>query len=71
MYLDEELIDSVEISTTVHPQFQGKLIKEAMHRLLQKHKQNLESCDLSPQFYLEGVPSQVNSFQSIKDRYMI
>jgi hypothetical protein len=71
MYLDETLIDSVDISTIVHPQVQGQLIREGMHRLLQKHKQNLESCDLTPQFYLEGVPSQVNSFQSMKDRYMI
>ena len=69
MYVGEKLMDSVDVSTDACPQFQGKLIRVAMHGLLQNHLYDLTSSDLPPQFYLEGVPSQINGFQSLKDKY--
>ena len=40
-----------------------------MHGLLQQHLHDLTASDLPPQFYVEGVPSQINGFQSLKDKY--
>jgi hypothetical protein len=46
-----------------------QLIRVAMHGLLQQHLHDLTASDLPPQFYVEGVPSQINGFQSLKNKY--
>jgi hypothetical protein len=71
MYVGKRLIDSVDVSLTSHPKLQGQLICDTMQLLLQKHKEDLASSDQHPNFFLEGVPSLINHFQSLKDQYII
>jgi hypothetical protein len=65
MYLGEHCIDSEDISVIVHPKVQGQLIQDRIQQLLQKHKYSLAATDIQPTFFLEGVPSFINGFQSL------
>ena len=69
MYVDEHLVDSAEVSPNCPAEWQSQLIKDAMQHLLQKHKEALAATDQRPHFFLEGVPSRINHFQSLKDQY--
>ena len=71
LYKGEQLIDSADVPFASQPKFQGQLIKETIQRLLQRNKQSFAASDEPPRFYLEGVPSKVNTFQSLKDKYAI
>lgn len=67
MYINNELIDSVDVIPTAGAKVN---VNEYRHQLLLKHSARLTTEDQAPVFTLEGVPSRVNQpFTSLADTY--
>lgn len=71
MYAGEHLIDAVDVSVVGQSRLQRQMIEDIMQQLLQKHKKDLSSAEQDPSFFLESVPSLINNFQSLRDKYLI
>jgi hypothetical protein len=71
LFVGEQLLDSVDVGSGGLSTLHVQVIKESMQALIKKHKHTLTASDLPPRFCLEGVPSRVNGFQSMKDQFSI
>lgn len=65
IYLDGQLLDSADLSVTGSTSLRLQRIRELMQQLLDKHKRRITSSGQDPVFYLDGVPSSINGFQSL------
>ena len=71
IYLGDQLLEAVHLSVFGLRLLQTQMAGEAMRDLIKKHKQYLTTSKLQPSIVLEGVPSQINGFQSLKDKYIV
>ena len=66
MYLGDELVDSVAVTLIGPPSSNQRCLQEEISDLLNKHKKKLSNSSTNPTFVLEGVPSSINHFQSLR-----
>jgi hypothetical protein len=61
MYINKELTDSIQVLPIPTDR---TYMHSLLHKLMERHRLRLEAEKTTPQFFLEGVASKMNTFGS-------
>lgn len=66
MFLGERVIDDVYIpESLLQSVISTHILQEEKQRMIDRHAVAIRSSDLAPSFFIESIPSEINSFSPL------